>query len=236
MNRALATILATALLCGCNRNPELKAVKAAAEAMGGKDRVLAVRTLIIEGEGENPNLGQNLTPDAPLTVWKITNFKQTIDLTKGLDKGRMRVEQVRTAQFPFALDPVSRQNMLLDGNVAWNVNEDGNPSSRLTDKTALDRRLELLHQPVTILRVALDPTSKLSQFRTSAKLQLVDIATAGGDMLTLALDGTTHLPASVSSMTDQPNLGDVAIETSFADYGDVNGLKLPKHLTTKIDK
>jgi hypothetical protein len=236
MKKALSAILATALLCGCNRNPELKAVNAAAEAMGGKDRVLAVRTLTIKGEGENPNLGQNLTPDAPLTVWKVTNFKRTIDLTKGLDKGRMRVEQVRTAQFPFALNPVSRQNMLLDGNVAWNVNEDGSPSSRLTDKAALDRRSELLHQPVTILRAALDPTSKLSQFRTSAKLQLVDIATANGDTLTLALDGTTRLPASVSSMTDQPNLGDATIETSFTDYEDVNGLKLPKHLITKIDK
>jgi len=40
----------------------------------------------------------------------------------------------------------------------------------------------------------------------------------------------------VVSMTDNTNLGDVAIETSFADYQDVNGLKLPAHLTTKTDK
>jgi glyoxylase-like metal-dependent hydrolase (beta-lactamase superfamily II) len=232
MKRALSTILAAALLCGCGRAPELKAVKAAAEALGGRDKILAVRTLTIEGEGENPNLGQNLTPDAPLTVWKVTNFKRTIDLAKG----RMRVEQVRTAQFPFALATVSRQNMVLDGDVAWNVNEDGSPSSRLTEKTAVERRVELLRHPVTILRAALDPRSKLSQFRKMGNLQLLDIATANGDILTLAVDGTTHLPASVSSVTDQPNLGDVAIETSFMDYEDIDGRKLPKHLTTKIDK
>jgi glyoxylase-like metal-dependent hydrolase (beta-lactamase superfamily II) len=236
MKRALSTILAAALLCSCGRAPELKAVKAASEALGGQDKILAVRTLTIEGEGENSNLGQNLTPDAPLTVWKVTNFKRTIDFAKRLDQARMRVEQVRTAQFPFALATVSRQNMVLDGNVAWNVNEDGSPSSRLTDQTALDRRMELLHHPVTILRAALDPHSKLSQFRTMGNLQLVDIATANGDTLTLAVNGTSHLPASVSSMTDQPNLGDVAIETSFTEYEDVDGLKLPKHLTTKIDK
>src|SRR5580658_550359 len=116
MKSALSTVLAMALLCSCNRPPGLSAVKAAAEAMGGKDKILAVRTLIIEGDGENPNLGQNLTPDAPLTVWKVTNFKRTIDLERGdLQKEKMRVEQVRTAQFPFALATVSRQNMALDG-------------------------------------------------------------------------------------------------------------------------
>jgi glyoxylase-like metal-dependent hydrolase (beta-lactamase superfamily II) len=36
-------------------------------------------------------------------------------------------------------------------------------------------------------------------------------------------------------MADNPNLGDVAIETSFTDYQDVSGLKLPAHLTTKTD-
>ena len=33
-----------------------------------------------------------------------------------------------------------------------------------------------------------------------------------------------------------PNLGDVTIETSFSDYEAVKGLKLPKHLVTRIDK
>ena len=46
----------------------------------------------------------------------------------------------------------------------------------------------------------------------------------------------TKLPTRVVSMTDNTNLGDVAIETSFADYQDVSGLKLPARLTTKTDK
>ena len=37
-------------------------------------------------------------------------------------------------------------------------------------------------------------------------------------------------------MTDNTNLGDVAIETTFADYQDVSGLKLPARFTTKTDK
>jgi hypothetical protein len=37
-------------------------------------------------------------------------------------------------------------------------------------------------------------------------------------------------------MTDQPNLGDVAVETTFADYESVNGIELPRRLSTKIDR
>jgi hypothetical protein len=44
------------------------------------------------------------------------------------------------------------------------------------------------------------------------------------------------MPLRVTSMSYNANLGDVAIETSFADYEAAGGLKLPKHLITKIDK
>ena len=37
-------------------------------------------------------------------------------------------------------------------------------------------------------------------------------------------------------MSDNANMGDVAIDTAFLDYEDVGGVKLPKHLVTKIDK
>jgi glyoxylase-like metal-dependent hydrolase (beta-lactamase superfamily II) len=36
-------------------------------------------------------------------------------------------------------------------------------------------------------------------------------------------------------MADNTNLGDVAVETSFADYQDAGGIKLPARLTTKND-
>jgi hypothetical protein len=209
----------------------MKIVQAAAAAMGGKDKIQAVNTLTIEGAGENANLGQNLTPDAPLTIWKVTGFKETIDPANG----RMRIEQVRTAQFPFAGATVVRQDMRLDGDIAWNMEANG-PAPRLTQRAARDRRAELLRYPLTILRAALDPKSKLSRFRENGNQQFVDVTTSAGDVLTLAVDSQTKFPASVSSTTDQPNLGDVVIQTSFDDYEDAGGLKLPKHLKTSVDK
>jgi hypothetical protein len=72
--------------------------------------------------------------------------------------------------------------------------------------------------------------------RQQGNEQLVDITTANGEALTLAVDSATKRPSRVTSLSDNANMGDVAIATSFSDYEDVNGLKLPRRLTTNIDK
>ena len=88
---------------------------------------------------------------------------------------------------------------------------------------------------MTIVRAALDPGTKLRHLRKEAKVQLLDVTTAKGDELTLAVDATTHLPASVRWLSSSDNLGDIHNETFFQDYETVSGLKLPKHYLTKID-
>ena len=44
--------------------PEQQIIADAADALGGRDKVLAVNTITIEGEGTNGNLGQDMTMDA----------------------------------------------------------------------------------------------------------------------------------------------------------------------------
>jgi hypothetical protein len=221
------------LLCSCGhgRPAERKVVDDAARALGGRDRILAVKTLTIEGEGTDTNLGQNATPEGELPVWKVTEYKQTIDP----GAGRMRIQQVRSAHFPFALATVQRQDQGLDGDVAYNVSEDGT-ATRASEAAARDRWVALLHHPLTITRAALDPGTKVSNLRRHGNQQLVDITTAKGEVLSLAIDAGSGLPARVISLSDNSNLGDVAVETTFSDYEDVNGLKLPKHLTMQVDK
>ena len=85
------------------------------------------------------------------------------------------------------------------------------------------------------MQAALDKSSTLSNARQTSAERVVDVTTAYGGRLTLAIDATTKLPTRVVSMSDNLNLGDVAIETSFADYQDASGLKLPSRLTTKAD-
>jgi hypothetical protein len=208
------------------RNP----IDAAAEALGGKARIQAVQTILIEGHGKQPNIGQNVTPDAPLPDWNVPEFKRTFDLAHG----RMRVEQHRVAEFPFSMANDVRQNLVLDGDIAYNV-DPGGKAARAPQAAVRERRIDMLGNPVTILRAALDPNAKLSNPRSRKNRTLVDITTAAGDTLTLAVDNSTHLPASVRWMSFSDNLADIVNETSFLDYEQVGGLKLPRRYLTKID-
>jgi hypothetical protein len=232
MKKGIWAVLAiSAAAPGAYAQAEAQIINGAAQALGGKARILAVKTLTIEGEGSDANLGQNVTPDGELPIWKVTAFQQTIDP----GGGRMRVRQVRTAQFLFALATVQRQDQGLDGDIAYNVGQNG-VATRASAETARDRRIDMLHHPITIVRAALDPGAKVSNLRRERDQQLVDITTAKGERLTLGVNSTTKLPVRVTSMSYNGNLGDVAIETSFLDYEDVGGLKMPKHLVTKVDK
>ena len=232
MTRTYALVFVAALAAGCSSaSPERQVIDDAAAALGGASRIQALTALHIIGSGSAPNAGQNRMPDDELPVWKVTEHTRAIDLAND----RTRVQQFREAQFQFAGATTQRITQGLDGIVAYNAAPNGT-MTRAGDAAARDRRVELLHHPITVVRAALNPTAKLANPRTEGALQLVDITTAPGDTVTLAIDQSTHLPSKVTSMSDNANMGDVAIVTTFADYEDVDGVKLPRKLTTMMDK
>jgi glyoxylase-like metal-dependent hydrolase (beta-lactamase superfamily II) len=95
--------------------------------------------------------------------------------------------------------------------------------------------MEMLAHPVTIVRAALDPATKVSNLRTQGPLQLVDVTVRQGDTLTLAVNATSRLPAWVSYVGPNVNLGDVTYRTAFAGYVPVQGVQLPTGFATTID-
>lgn len=212
-------------------SPEQQLVADAADALGGRTAIEMLKTLRIEGGGTAYLLGQNLTPDADLPTYAVTDYVRTLDLTAG----RTATQQTRTAQFGFAGNPVSKPHAGLDGDVAYNVNAEGR-ATRASGRDATDRRVDMLHHPVSIVRTALDPASKVANLRQDGEDDVVDVTTPKGDSLTLAVNRTTMLPSRVQNKTSHPNLGDVTITTSFENYQDVSGLKLPARLVTKIDE
>jgi glyoxylase-like metal-dependent hydrolase (beta-lactamase superfamily II) len=227
---SIVLVMAMTATVAFGQSAGMKAIARAAEALGGTEKIVAVKTLLIEGSGIAPNIGQNPHPEGPLPTWRVPEFKRSIDLVNS----RARTEQHRIGMFPFALPTDQRQNASLDGDVAFNINAEGR-AQRASDAAAADRRIEMLGTPITIVRAAFDPGAKASAPRKKGKDEMIDIVTAKGDKLTLALDSTTHLPASVSWMTSSENLGDVVNTTSFEDYETVSGIRLPKHYVTKID-
>jgi hypothetical protein len=233
MKRSPWVFLIALAVSSCNRTPpERQAVVDAANALGGSEKILALKTLTMEGQGSAANIGQNTMPDSELPVWKATQFRRSIDFPNN----RMRVQQTRTAQFLFAGANTQQLDQGLDGDVAYNVGMDGQ-AARAGADAARDRHIEMLHNPIAIVRAALDAqNATVSGLRSAQNQKIVEVKTAKGDVLTLAIDATTNLPTRVTSMADNPNMGDVAIDTTFGDYEDVAGVKLPRRYTTTIDK
>ena len=76
----------------------------------------------------------------------------------------------------------------------------------------------------------------MSNLRQEGDDDVVDVRTSQGDVIQLAVSRATKLPARVSMLDAHPNLGDVVVKTVFSDYEDVSGVKMPKRLTTTLDK
>jgi glyoxylase-like metal-dependent hydrolase (beta-lactamase superfamily II) len=218
------------------QTPEQQIVNDAAAALGGRDRIMAVRSLLLEGQGKDFSFGQGARPDemgSESDPWKVTGYKRAYDLAAG----RSRFEQTRVSLDAFYAGPDPAKSVQgIDGAVVYDVGETGN-ASRVWNRTAIDgRRAEALRHPLTLLRAALDPATRLSNARSQGHERLVDITVANGPTLTLGVDAMSKLPTRVVHNTDVSLIGDTPVETRFGDYRPVEGLQLPTRFTTRIDR
>src|SRR5689334_6296300 len=114
---AYVALLAAATLVGCSRStPEQQVIDGAAAALGGRDRILAVRTLVIRGDGTHYNLGQDVVPNASGQTFAVTGYRRSIDVAGG----RARTELTRTPKFTFFQGPAAQKQVNgIDGNVGY---------------------------------------------------------------------------------------------------------------------
>ena len=230
--RLKAGAICVFLLAGCSPGtPEQQFIDDAMEATGGRSRVEAVKTLTLEGEGVNYNLGQDMKPEASGQQFAISNYKRQIDIANG----RQRIEQTRTPKFAYFQGPQPQTQIQgLDGAIAFNVNAQGQPA-RVAPLAETDRQHDLYHHPLMLLRSTLDPKTTVANVRSVGGARQADITTAAGPTVTLTI-GADGVPLSASSKTYHPNLGDVVVTTAFNDFQDVNGLRLPAQFTTTVDE
>ncbi len=169
--------LATATAAACSTaTPEQQIVNDAASALGGRDRILAVKTIVLEGEGSNGNLGQDMTPEATGQKFALSGYKRSIDVADS----RARIEQTRTPNFAYFQGQQPQKQVLgVDGDIAYNVAPNGT-ATRAANAAARDRRADIFHHPITIVRAALDPAAKLANPRTAGNESVVEVTTAEG--------------------------------------------------------
>ena len=107
--------------------------------------------------------------------------------------------------------------------VAFNVNPQGQ-AARAAALTETDRRHDLYHHPLKLLRSTLDPKTTVTNVRSVGAARQADITTAAGPVLTMTIDASGR-PLSISSKAYHPNLGDVVMTTTFSEWGDVERLE-----------
>jgi glyoxylase-like metal-dependent hydrolase (beta-lactamase superfamily II) len=224
------TALIALTLSGCTpKPPEQQFVDDALRAVGGRERITAIKTVAIEGGGVNYNLGQDMKPDASTQQFAVSGYMRKIDV----EQGKQRVEQTRTPKFAYFQGPQAQtQIFALDGDVAFNVNAQGN-ATRVAAAAERDRRMEFMHHPITALRAATSPLTKIANVRTTGAVRQADFAFRDREW-TMTIDAA-GVPLSISNKAYHPNLGDVIMTTTFAQYEDVGGVRLPTRIAGKVD-
>ena len=218
------------------QTPSNQIIDDAAAALGGRDRIQAVRTLVVEGQGKDFSFQQGASPDEmgmQSDPWKVTGYKHAFDLAAG----RSRFEQTRVSLDSFFSGPIPAKSVQgVDGDVAFDVRENGSAARVRNRQAVAERRAAALSHPLTFVRAALDPAAKVSNVRTQGQERLADVTFANGLKGTLAIDSTTKLPTRIVWTLDFSIIGDTPIETRFTDYRPVDGLQLPTRLTTSVDR
>ena len=230
ITRSALPVLGLLLAAACTRlTPEQQAVHDIAAALGGVDRVQAARLLTLEGTGRQFNLGQDLRPGLAEQTFTVSAYRRDYDVAGP----RLRVTQTRTPNFAYFQGPQAQTQVQgVDGEAAYNIGASGS-ATRVALSVAADRRAERFHHPLVLVQAALAPDAAPTTMRTEGAERMLDVPTPVG-IVTLVV-GADGRPARITSAGTHPNLGDVTLTTTFADFVEAEGLTLPTRLTTKID-
>src|SRR5215470_3693055 len=174
------------------QSPAQQIVNDAADALGGRDRVLAVKTLLVEGEGKEFSFGQGSSwteMGQEASVWKVMGYRRAYDLTAS----RARFEQSRTPLYAFFAGHIPGKSVqAIDGDVAFNIGGNGAATRVWGERAVAEQRVEYHRHPLTLVRAALDPAAVLSNGRAQGAERLVDIRLPRSAIIvTLAIDSAT---------------------------------------------
>jgi glyoxylase-like metal-dependent hydrolase (beta-lactamase superfamily II) len=230
ITRSALPVLGLLLAAACTRlTPEQLLAQDIAEALGGVDRVKAARLLTLEGTGRQYNLGQDLKPGLADQTFTVSAYTREIDLSRH----RMRTTLTRTPNFAYFQGPQAQTQVQgLDAMVAYG----GSDPAKLARNGAAavaDRRAERFHHPLVVAWALVAGGAKVTAMRTEGAERILDVETDAGPV-TMAV-GADARPTRIETRGAHPNLGDVVMTTTFSNYQESNGWRLPATFTTRVD-
>jgi glyoxylase-like metal-dependent hydrolase (beta-lactamase superfamily II) len=218
-------------------------VEGAAKALGGIEKVRAVRNITLHGYGQYAyQMGGGRisgSPDAPEKYMAANELTRVYDL----ENTRFQIRERRNMLFPF-LAPFGHSFELndnrLDGDVAYDIN--GERAQRIPQMMdgalIMDgvhmRRMWMMNNPVALVRTMLDPATKLSSPRQTGGVTVIDVTLRQGDKLAAAFTND-NVPAWVRWSHPHTNLGQATLTTSFSGWSDTAGLIMPLAYQTRLD-
>jgi hypothetical protein len=175
----------------------------AAKALGGMDRVRAVRNITLVGYGQYAHMfgGGRLTasPDAPEKYQAANDLRRVYDL----EHGRFQQLERRNMLFPFLAlfgHSYAPNNLILDDDIAFDIERDKPVRQARWSENPLQldgvhmRRMWMLNNPVVLIRTLLESGTKMSTPRQAGNETVIDITLKRGDKLSAGFS-SNHLPA-----------------------------------------
>lgn len=202
-----------------------RALDDAAAALGGWEALRAVQAQRITREGSSWEPMQGIQPGE---TRQVNSFSETV--TVDFERSAIRIAFDGQRMYP-ASGPLSFTEIVDGQNGALEQADAAGVVSpaRLHPSRHATRLRDLNRMPVRVLTTASQATGlNRTPDRTidGVTYQIVTYEDAG-QAVELHIDGSTHLPARVAYLEDDPLLGDTRNEWVWSDWRDVGGVRLP---------
>ena len=192
------------------------------------------KSLQYSGSGANFSFGQSVAPGTPWPRFNLKSYTRTINY----DTPAMRDELVRTQADPAArggggipLVGEQRQLQALSGNDAWNQVGENPPTAAIA--AVGDRLHQLWITPHGVIKAAIKHNATVDTQTVDGKKMTVISFAVPGQLKVKAFVNAQNLVEKVESWSTNPVLGDMATETTYADYKNFGGVQFPTRITQK---
>jgi hypothetical protein len=235
-------------------------VEVAAQALGGMDKLAAVRNITLVGYGQLAWVDGaeeiSTSPHVPIKYEALNDLRRVYDLEHDRFQERERAFML----FPFLAAnsysfPISDRR--LDGDIAYDVavgDVFGGPALKAPRRVAAIgggiapdgahvRRMWMMTNPVVLVHTMMDSATALSQPHVEGNYVVVDMTLKQGDKLSAGFFTPSvycqslcaNLPAFVRWSAPNPDLGEAVFTTWLSGYASIDGVMLPLGYGTRLD-
>ena len=199
------------------------------QALGGSETFRKVDDISLKYTAKSYEIGQSASPDAPYDVRNV-EITQVLDLREGRSYRDQKTQFRGGSPYWGRHILKDKDSFILDGrsNVVYPIN----PSAVAGSIRGLQRRI-----PHLLLQMALNRAATLRSLGDNSvdgkPHHVITFADVNGGQIALYFNARSNLLTKYETIGDDPILGDVLAETIFADYRDVEGLKIPFRVILK---